>query len=68
MALSSGHCPPSAVRKLREEEGFGRSRSVTRFRRRAWGRASADLAGERGRTTRGARLTPFAKTDLRAVV
>jgi hypothetical protein len=36
-------------------------------RRPACGPASVDLAGERDRTSRGARRAPFAKTDLRAV-
>jgi hypothetical protein len=52
-----------AVSQLRDDclkTAQRRSRSVTRFRRHAWGRASADLAGERARTTRGARLAPFA--------
>jgi hypothetical protein len=36
-------------------------------RRPVCGPASVDLAGERDRTSRGARRAPFAKTDLRAV-
>src|SRR5262245_47295822 len=62
------------IRSCRQSRlsGFGQTeqRNVgpsTRFLGRAWGRASADLAGERGRTSQGTRQGLFAKIDLRAV-